>query len=95
VEREDFASFHRLAHGDAVTESEKRKGESGRGQRGQHGAQGERLGEAGRDGGEGADQLAEDEGGVDVEAGGGLIEDEQVRVVEEGGGDEDFLSHPL
>jgi hypothetical protein len=40
-------------------------------------------------------QAAEDHGGGDVETGEGLIEDEEFRIVEQGGEEEDFLTHAL
>jgi hypothetical protein len=46
-------------------------------------------------GGEDFEETAEEEGGVDVEAGEGFVEDEQFGIVEEGGGEEDALAHAL
>src|ERR1017187_8066380 len=46
-------------------------------------------------GGEGMKQAAEDHGGVDVEAGEGLVEDEELGIVEQAGEEEDLLAHAL
>jgi hypothetical protein len=44
-------------------------------------------------GGQGGEQVFDEDGGIDIEAGEGLIEEDDVRVVEQGGGDQDFLPH--
>jgi len=41
------------------------------------------------------DEAAENEGGADVEAGERFVEQNKVRIVEEGGADEDLLAHAL
>jgi hypothetical protein len=43
--------------------------------------------------GERVEEAAEDHGGVDVETGEGLVKDEEIGIVEEGGEEEDFLAH--
>ena len=46
-------------------------------------------------GGERADERLQDARGADVEAGKGLVEDDDARIVEDRGGDEYFLTHAL
>ena len=45
--------------------------------------------------GELLDEAAEDEGGADVEAGKGLVEEDELGVVQQSGGEEDLLAHAL
>jgi len=44
-------------------------------------------------GSSGREQVFDQDGGIDIETGEGFIEKDDVRVVEQGGGDEDFLPH--
>lgn len=46
-------------------------------------------------GGEGVEEGTEDHRGVDVESGEGLVEDQEFRVVQKGGEEENFLAHSL
>src|ERR1035438_4728081 len=44
-------------------------------------------------GGESGEQVFDEDGGIDIETGEGLVEKDDLRVVEQGGGDENFLPH--